>query len=72
MKKKHGWIRQANNTNNFVIEGGFESKHINEAFVYDTRYDARTCTNPHKLDVDIVRKVRLNKKGQAVEIIPGR
>lgn len=69
---KHGWIRQASNTGRFVIDEGDESKLIKDAYVFPTRKEARTSTVIHRLDIDVVRKVLLDKNGKAKKIIPGR
>ena len=69
MNKKHGWVRQANNTGNFVMTKGYESKSIKDAHVFPTRKEARISTVVHKIDVDIVRKVSLTKNGKAKKII---
>jgi len=70
--KKHGWILQAA-TGRFVCANGGEVIDLSDAYVFDTRREARVG-NYHigSLDDDVVRKVKLNKKGKAVKIIPGR
>ena len=73
MKKKHGWIRQENNTGKFVMVNCCESIHVQDAYVFSTRKEARESTDPmFKMNQDIVRKVKVNKQGKAVNIIPGR
>ena len=72
MKKKHGWILQADN-GKFADDTGGDTCDIAEARVFDTREQARIVDDfMVKLDTDVVRKVKLNKKGRAIKIIPGR
>lgn len=70
MKKKHGWIRQANNTRSFVMLDGNESKTLKKAHIFPTRKEARASNSPSRLfGIDIVRKVELTKTGKAKKII---
>jgi len=72
MKKKHGWILQAAN-GLFVNRDGGETNKIRDAHVFETRCIARDgddCILP--MDDDVVRKVKINRKNEAVKVIPGR
>jgi len=72
MKKKHGWILQAVD-GRFVNEAGDDVLRIKSARVFSTRRQARTGDRYIvKLNDDIVRKVKVDKQGKAVKIIPGR
>ena len=73
MKKKHGWVRQANNTGRYVMSDGRESKTIRKAVVFSTRKEAHMSKTPHLLKgIDITHKVELLKNGKAKKVIPGR
>ena len=72
-KKTKGWVRQANNSGNFVLENGDETKVLGKAFVYSNRYGARYSFNPARLKgIDIPKCVSLSCRGRAVAILPGR
>jgi len=73
MKKKHGWVlfnRLLSKSSPFTTLSGLMSRHIKEAQVFSTRKKAREADT--KFATDSIRKVKVNKKGQAIKIIPGR
>ena len=73
MDKKHGWVLEDTENGGFV---GFRDMDyvgtlsIGKAIVLSTRKEARECD--FKMNGDVVRKVRLDKSGNAVKVIPGR
>jgi len=74
MGKEHSWwVLEDTETGGFVGLGVMcyaGSLPIGEAVVFSTRKSARECG--FKLNGDVVRKVRLDKEGYAVKVIPGR
>ena len=70
---KTGWVRRVNDTDKFVMENCNESSSVKDAYVFNTRKEARESNSPmFKMNQDIVRKVKLDKQGRAVKVIPGR
>jgi hypothetical protein len=68
--KTHGWVFEDTENGGFVTEEFDSLADISQAEVFSTRKTARTHSG--KLDTDIVRKVKIDKNGKAVKIIPGR
>ena len=71
---KTGWILQEEGKGRFIDSDGAPCD-LEDANVFKTRKIARSETgddNIAKLDTDVVRKVKLDKQGKAIKIIPGR
>ena len=64
MSKKYGWVIQEDG------DGLIVPNSLEEADVFETREEARK--SHLKLKNDVVRKVRVDDTGKAIEVIPGR
>lgn len=69
--KTHGWVLyDAEEEKHFTGNNDWMTRQITEARVFKTRKAARESIV--KLCSDVVRKVRVDRDGVAVEIIKGR